>query len=66
MQIIKYNLCTKVNRGTEDAPVWEESLAAVEMGWNATNEATARREAYNGEYTVEDDGTTETEPAAAE
>lgn len=28
----------------------------VEMGWNETNEEIAKREAYNGEYTIEDDG----------
>lgn len=29
---------------------------SVEMGWNETNEEIAKREAYNGEYTIEDDG----------
>lgn len=28
----------------------------VEMGWNETNEEIAKREADNGEYTIEDDG----------
>ena len=28
----------------------------VEMGWNEVNEEIAKREAYNGEYTIEDDG----------
>ena len=28
----------------------------VEMGWNETNEEIAKKEAYNGEYTIEDDG----------
>ena len=28
----------------------------VEMGWNEANEELAKREAYNGEYTIEDDG----------
>lgn len=27
---------------------------AVEMGWNEVNEETAKREADNGEYTIED------------
>lgn len=27
-----------------------------EMGWNETNEEIAKKEAYNGEYTIEDDG----------
>ena len=54
MKIIKYNLCTRVNRGTEEAPVIEEILSPVEMGWNEANEEIARREAYRGEYTVEE------------
>ena len=56
MKIIKYKLCTKVNHGTEGEPVWEEILNPVEMGWNETNVEIAKREAYNGEYTIEDDG----------
>ncbi len=56
MKILKYNLCTRVNYGTEEAPKWENILSAVEMGWNETNEEIAKREAYNGEYTMEDDG----------
>lgn len=56
MKIIKYNLCTKVNHGTEEEPVWEEILSPVTMGWNEANEEIAKREAYNGEYTIEDDG----------
>lgn len=65
MKIIKYNLCTKINRGTPDKPVWEEILSAVEMGWNEANEEIAKAEAYNGEYTIEDDGVEEvSEPTA--
>lgn len=62
MKIIKYNLCTRVNRGTEESPVWEEILSPVSMGWNEANEEIAKREAYNGEYTIEDDGQPEPEP----
>lgn len=56
MKVIKYNLCTKVNNGTEDEPQITEILSPVEMGWNEINEETAKREAYNGEYTIADDG----------
>lgn len=59
MKILKYNLCTKVNRGTEEEPQMEEILFPVEMGWNEANEEIAKREAYNGEYTIEDDGQAE-------
>ena len=31
------------------------------MEWNEINEETAKREAYNGEYTIEDDGQPEPE-----
>lgn len=56
MKIIKYNLCTRINKGTEEAPEWEDVLSTVEMGWNEASETIAKREAYNGEYTIEDDG----------
>ena len=45
MKILKYNLCTE-----------GEILFPVEMGWNEANEEIAKKEAYNGEYTIEDDG----------
>lgn len=62
MKIIKYNLCTKINHGTEETPVIEEILSPVTMGWNEANEEIAKVEAHNGEYTIEDDG--QPEPVA--
>ena len=56
MKNIKYDFCTKVNHGTEAEPQWEDVLSPVTMTWSETNEEIAKREAYNGEYTVEDDG----------
>lgn len=56
MKIIKYNLCTRINRGTEEKPKWEEILSLVTMDWCEENEEVAKREAHNGKYTVEDDG----------
>lgn len=56
MKIIKYNLCTKINHGTEENPQVEEILTPVEIGWNEINEKIAQKEAYNSEYTIEDDG----------
>nr|DAQ81196.1 MAG TPA: ChiA1-BD-binding domain protein [Caudoviricetes sp.] len=56
MRIIKYQLCTEINHGTEDTPDIEQVLADVTLGWTESNEQLARREAYNGEYTIEDDG----------
>ena len=34
----------------------EDTLVEKEMGWNEANEQIAKQEAYNGEYTVVDDG----------
>ena len=56
MKILKYNLFTRVNHGTEENPEWKEILTPVKMPWNEANEEIAKREAYNGEYTIEDDG----------
>ena len=61
MKILKYNLCIKVNHGTEEEPKIVEILSPVTMGWNEVNEEIAKREAYNGEYTIEDDGQPEPE-----
>lgn len=58
MKIIKYNLCVKTDGG--------EVLCGVEMPWNEANEAIAKAEAHNGEYTVEDDGRPEPDPAENE
>jgi len=49
MKVIKY----KFNVGESDA---KPILTDVEMGWNEANEEIAKSEAYNGEYTIEDDG----------
>ena len=51
-KVIKYFRCIEEN---------EENLIPVEIGWNEINEAIAKLEAYNGEYTIEDDG--QPEPA---
>lgn len=61
MKVIKYQFCTEVNHGTEDEPNIEQVFSAVTLGWSEGNEKIAKAEAYNGEYTIEDDG--EPEPA---
>lgn len=61
MKELKYNIYIKVNHGTEEEPQIVESLTPVTMGWNEANEEIAKREAYNGEYTIEDDGQPEPE-----
>lgn len=56
MKIIKYNYCTNVNYGTDDAPKWEEIITPKSMQWNKENEAIARGEAKDGKIEIVDDG----------
>jgi hypothetical protein len=57
MKIIKYRfLSAEVNHGTEDAPEIKQIFIDKSMGWSEANEEIAKQEAYNGEYTIEDDG----------
>lgn len=61
MKIIKYQfLSCEVNHGTEENPDMEQIFLEKSMGYSEANEEIAKREAYNGEYTVEDDGVEET------
>ena len=66
MKVLKYRLMTEVNHGTEEKPDIQQIFSDVTMGWSASNEEIAKREAYNGEYTVEDDGQSEPEPTEQE
>nr|DAH62334.1 MAG TPA: ChiA1-BD-binding domain protein [Caudoviricetes sp.] len=56
MKKLKYQLCTEINRGTEDDPQIEQMLSDVTLDWSAANEELAKLEAYNGEYEIIDDG----------
>ena len=62
MKVLKYRLMTEVNYGTEEQPDIQQIFSDVSMGWNEANEEIAKREAYNGEYTIEDDGQPDPEP----
>lgn len=62
MKIIKYQLMTEINQGTEEHLDIVQSFSDKEMGWSEANEEIAKREAYNGEYTIEDDGKPEPAP----
>ena len=66
MKVLKYRLCTEINSGTEEQPDIRQVFSEVTMGWNEANEEIAKREAYNGEYTIEDDGQPEPEPTEQE
>lgn len=56
-KILKYDLCVPINRGTEETPEWVNILYPVAMGWSEANEELAGKEAHNGVYSIEDDGT---------
>ena len=66
MKVLKYRLMTEVNHGSEEQRDIQHMFAAVTLGWNESNEEIAKREAYNGEYTIEDDGEPEPEPTEQE
>lgn len=60
MKTIKYQLCSRVNHGTEENPKYGDYVIGKEIHCSSANleinEAIAKAEAYNGEYTIEDDG----------
>ena len=62
MKVLKYRLCTEVNHGTEEQPDIQQIFSDVSLGWSEANEKIAKAEAYNGEYTIEDDGKPEPAP----
>lgn len=58
MKVIKYQLQSSINIGTEEEPVLHNTFFAKEITCSddmlAANEEIAKQEAYNGEYTIED------------
>lgn len=64
MKIIRYQLLTEVNLGTEDEPNIQQTLSAVEMPYTEANYQLALAEAYQGQVTVEDDGQPDPNEAA--
>lgn len=61
MKVIKYQKMSRYNVGTDENPDWREGLGECIMGYNKANMELAQREAYNGEYTIEDDDQPEPE-----
>ena len=62
MKKIKYKfLSCEINHGTEEKPDIEQIFLNAIMTYSEANEEIAKREAYNGEYTIEDDGQPEPE-----
>ena len=64
MKVIKYQLMAEFNHGTEEQPDIQQIFSDVTMGWSEANEELAKREAYNGEVTVEDIPMTDEEARA--
>lgn len=55
MKIIKYKfLSCEVNQGTEEAPNFKQILLEKAMSYSEANEEIAKKEAYNGKYTIEE------------
>ena len=62
-KVIKYQfLSCEINHGTEEEPNMEQVFLDKTISYSETNEEIAKTEAYNGEYTIEDDGQPEPEP----
>ena len=67
MKIIRYKfLSCEVNHGTDENNEIEQIFLDKTLPWNEANEKIAMKEAYKGEYTVEDDGQPELEATPEE
>ena len=58
---LKYYINNPVNNGTAESPEWVDIPITKSIPYSEANEEIAKREAYNGEYTIEDDGQPEPE-----
>ena len=75
-KVIKYKFCSIVKGLKEvyapdaEEPTYEQYerkvFRSVKLPWSEKNEEIAKKEAYNGEYTIEDDGQNEAPPTDAE
>lgn len=61
---IRYKLNVPINVGTVDKPIMVDNLIDKALSHSDGNLKIAEREAYNGKYTIEDDGQPETEKEA--
>ena len=63
MKLLKYKfVAAEINHGAEEEPKIEQILIEKSMGYSTEAEEIAKKEAYKGEYTIEDDGKPEPEP----
>lgn len=57
MKWIKYKqFIGKNNIGTEEEPILEDIFQDMGIEYSEANEESVKKIAYNGEYTIEDDG----------
>ena len=56
MKYWRYLVVNRANMGTEENPFWHESFIDKMIPATKENEEIAKREAYRGEYVIEDDG----------
>ena len=55
MKRITYQfLSAEINRGTEEKPNVERIFLTKHITWSKESEEAAKREAHNGEYTIEE------------
>lgn len=70
MKVIKYKHMTEINYGTEEQPLIVQTFNDVKDQCDDSSFeeclAIAQELAYNGEYTIEDDGQPEPEPTEQE
>ena len=66
MQVIKYQIMTEVNYGTNESPDVRQIFTSAAVPYLEKNLEFAKVEAYNGEITIEDDGQPEPEPTQAD
>ena len=59
---LEYYINNPVNNGTAESPEWVDIPITKSIPYSEANEEIAKREAYNGEYSIEDDG--QPEPVA--
>ena len=56
MKEICYKINNRLNTGTEIAPKWVDVIFIKTLPYSEENEEVAKQEAYNGEYSVEENG----------
>ena len=67
MKLIKYRVMSEVNRGTDAEPQIEQVISGdMWLTLSDENLEIVKATAYNGEYTIEDDGQPEPEPTEQE